>query len=235
VEPATLIICNHISQHSDGTIHHKNIQKNIKKNYRMAWDLMVQRGLVERQLLDSILSHRVEASHIPTVVHMMLKYGLIIKLELQGHLGLGNSSLPVPTPEKYLVPALLPTVGNPCDYQDSIWKHFQTFKSCYFVFSTMSVFSSAIKSSTLKSYGFLPRGLMERLIGKAVRWSQLTRISSVDETQQLYQNYVILSYGRQWFRLVCLPEINCIRLDIEGEHPIPVHDRINEQIERRNG
>ena len=41
----------------------------------------------------------------------------------------------------------------------------------------------------------------------------------------------MLSYGNQQFRLVHIPEIHCIRLDIEGEHPLPVYDRISEQID----
>ena len=71
---------------------------------------------------------------------------------------------------------------------------------------------------------------MERLIGKVVKWSQLTNIACIFDDEYLYQNYAHLSYGNQRFRLVCIPEINCIRLDVEGEHPPPIHDRISEQI-----
>ena len=230
VEPATLIICNHISQPFDSTIHYKKIQELCRKNRAIEWDEMTQRGLVSQPLMEFLLSHRVEANILPVIINLMLKYGLIVKLE-QTHDLISQAN---PSPVYYLVPALLPTIiRDPSIFTDnSMWNHVKNFNSCYFVFSTASNLSSlqSISSLRLRKECFLPRGLMERLICKAVKWSQLTNITNVYDVAQVYQNYAALSYGRQQFRLVCIPELNCIRLDVEGEHPLAVYGRLYEQI-----
>ena len=88
----------------------------------------------------------------------------------------------------------------------------------------------SISFSKLRQESFLPGGLMERLIGKAVQWSQLTNIVNVRNFARPFRDYAVLSYRRQQFRLICIPELNCIRLDIEGEHPLPLHNLLREQI-----
>ena len=227
VVPVTLIICNHISKPSDGTVHHKNIQDVCRKNRSKEWAEMTQRGLVSRLLMEFLLSYKIETSNIPVIIHMMLKYGLIVRVEHAQDIMSMEPFLSSHPLEYYLVPALLPaTVGNPTTFL------VKNFNSCYFVFSTASdvVYFQSIRLDMLRKECFLPRGLMARLIGKAVKWSQFTNLKSIYEVAQLYQNYAVLSYGRQQFRLVCIPEINCIRLDVEGDYPLPVYNRIEEQI-----
>ena len=232
VEPATRIICNHRPQPFDNTVHHKTLQEACRKEHRVAWEEMTLRGVVSRPLIDYILKTSSAQTMSDVVINMMLKCGLIVKLEQRRSTTTADSAHMTPS-EKYLVPALLPcTVHDPSTFQDCIWKHIDRHNSCYFVFSTQPDVSSqaCVYSAQLKRDCFLPKGLMERLIGKAVMWSQLTRLTNVDEETQLYQDYVVLAYGRQLFRLLCLHDINCIRLDIEGEHPLPVYNRILEQI-----
>ena len=234
VEPATLIICNHISKPSDSTIHHKKIQEVCRKNRPTEWNEMTQRGLVSRSLMEFLLSHKVEASNMPIIINMMLKYGLIVKLE-RGLDNISKGDLPPAQPPStyYLVPALLPaTVGDPTSFQDDVWRNIHKFNSCYYLFTADAMFrtSKQFSITTLQREGFLPRGLMERLICKAVKWSQITNLTNINDITRLYQNYAAMSFGRQQFRLVCIPEINCIRMDIEGEYPLPVYNRIYEQI-----
>ena len=227
VEPATLIICNHMSNPSDCTVHHKSIQEICRKTRAKEWSEMTHRGLVSQPLMEYLLVHKTEARAIPIIINMMLKYGLIVKLE---HVPQSHA---LPPPEYYVVPALLPaTEGSPIIFQNVKWNLINNFYSCYFVFSTATDLSNlqSIPLLVLRKECFLPRGLMERLIGKAVKWSQLTNIANLYDDARLYRNYAVLCYGRQQFRLVCIPEINCIRLDIEGEHPLPVYNRIREQI-----
>ena len=241
VEPASLIICNHISKPSDSTIHHRNIQETCRKERPMEWSEMTQRGLVSQSLMKFLLSHKVEGNNIPLVVSMMLKYGLIVRVEQ------GQDSHHVPAQSQqdlrhlhkqplltyYLVPALLPaTVGDPTMFQEDVWRNIKQDNTCYFIFTTApeSRLSKWYNTAKLQNEGFLPRGLMERLIGKAVKWSQLTNVKDIYNVTELYKNYAILTYGRQQFRLICIPEKNCIKLDIEGEHPLPVHNRVLEQI-----
>ena len=236
VEPATLIICNHISKPSDSTVHHRNIQEVCRKNRAKEWDEMTQRGLVGLELMEFLLAHKTEASNIPVIIHMMLKYGLIVRLEQirsqdeTSHV----DAIASQAMECYLVPALLPaTVGDHLAFHDNIFKHIKNFNSCYFIFCTASGLrntSRSVSSSQLRNECFLPRGLMDRLVGKAVKLCHATNMANIHDATLLYQNYAVLSYGRQQFRLVCIPEINCIRLDIEGEYPVPVYDRISNEI-----
>ena len=199
VEPATLVICNHISKLSDTTIHHQNIQKFCKKNRAKEWDEMTQRGLVSRPLMEYLLAHKVEASNIPVIINMMLKYGLMVRLEHGHDTASGGRLLQA---QYYLVPSLLPsTVGDTSTFRVGIWNHDNNFSRCYFVFSTASNLSSfqTFPLLQLRKECFLPRGLMERLIGKVEQWCQLTSITNTYADARLYQNYAVLSYGRQQF------------------------------------
>ena len=228
IEPATLIICNHISNPSDNTIHHKNVQEMCRKNRRKEWDEMTLKGLVSQQLMESLLSHKVDVI-IPVVVQMMLKYGLIVRFDTKDRSSQVDeipANLPI---EYYLVPALLP--ATPDDLTIFQHNNGRNFKSCYFFFTTDAklLASEWYKITILRNEGFLPRGLMERLICKAVKWIQLTDICA---NPRLHKNFAALSYRSQEFRLVCLPRMNCIRLDIEGEHPLPVYSRIYELIDK---
>ena len=78
IEPATLIICNHISEYPGGTIHHRNIQDICRKNLAKAWTEMTKRGLVSQQLTEFLLSYKVEARIMPVVINLMLKYGMLV-------------------------------------------------------------------------------------------------------------------------------------------------------------
>ena len=141
VEPASRIICNHRAHFSDSTIHHKNIQAVCRKNQGMECDRMIQKGLVSRQLLNVLLSHKLEPGNIPAVIDLMLKYGLIIRLEqTQG----GPTQVCRSTDQQYfLVPSLLPTaVGDPDTFNDDEGNVVKNFKSCYFVFSISTDLSS---------------------------------------------------------------------------------------------
>ena len=233
VEPATLIICNHQSKPSDKTVHHRDIISTCRKTRPKEWDLMTMKGQLSRKLMEFLLGHKVEVSNVPVVIKMMLKFGLIVRLEQTQDETRQVEPSPA-LPEYYLVPALLPakTLGDPTRFQDEIWNRIKIFNSCFFVFSTASDLSSLqpIVYSQLRAECFLPRGIMERLIGKAVQWSQLKDITNIHNHERLYQNYAALSYRNQEFRLVCIPEINCIRLDIEGEYPLDVHHAISEMI-----
>ena len=236
VEPATLIICNHISTPSDRTIHHKNIQEVCSKHRAKEWYEMTHKGLVSQTMMEFLLAHKVEPNNIPVVINMLLKYGLIVRLEqTQDGTSQAGQVLAQSPSGYYLVPALLPaTIGILSTLQVDPWRTIQHFNSCYFIFAidTKMRTSSWYHTTTLQNNGFLPRGLMERLICKAVTWCQLVNITHVCDVRVLCRNYAALSHGRQQFRLVCIPEINCIRLDVEGEHPLPIYEQIYEQVDR---
>ena len=204
VQPSTLITYNHISNSSGSTNIHSAIQEDCRQNNPEAWNQMMSKGVVGVDVLNALLGRLVQASSVPLVISMMLKYGLIVRLE---HRNLRE------LPEEYLVPSLLPVATYVSHFHKSN-------SSCYFVFSTKQDMTlTRFRLSYLKNECFLPPELMARLSG---------RISNEDS--RIYRNYALLEYDNQRFQLVCIPEINCIRLDVAGEHPIPVYNRVLEQL-----
>ena len=103
--PASLIICNHISNPSKNTTHMKKIQEGQRKNYRTAWDRMTTLGSVGYQLINALLRELVLVDNIPVVIKLILKYGLIVRLEYERA---AQQSSAVIDSDVYLVPSLLP-------------------------------------------------------------------------------------------------------------------------------
>ena len=51
------------------------------EKYRGAWDLMSARGVVSRQFEDATMDRKAhQASYVPLIINMFLKYGLIVML-----------------------------------------------------------------------------------------------------------------------------------------------------------
>ena len=170
---------------------------------------MVNSGVVGQEILCVLLERLVEASNVRLLIRLMLKYGLIVRLEHRASSGL---------PDDYFVPARMP-VAAPTLYERE-WKDVLHHNSCYFVFFThKESMLSCLCPSYLKTECFLPQGLMERVLG---------RVSN--DGAEINRNFAVLSYGRTKFRLVSIPDLNCIRLDVEGEHPLPVYSHVREQI-----
>jgi hypothetical protein len=73
-----------------------------------------------------------------------------------------------------------------------------------------------ITLSDLRSDGFLPNGLFQRLVGTVVGWCQST--SEVVEINMdfLFKDLVILRYRRQRFRLSLKQDLSSICLDVKG-------------------
>jgi hypothetical protein len=81
--------------------------------------------------------------------------------------------------------------------------------------------ASAVTEADLKESGFLPGGTFERIMGKALSWSQDTAKGSAVNLDSvvLHKNLAIMSFGNQRFRLALCPEIHCVRVDVEGINP----------------
>ena len=44
-------MCNHISETTESTVHHKEIQKYFKKKRKAEWDKTTKKGFVDKRLL----------------------------------------------------------------------------------------------------------------------------------------------------------------------------------------
>ena len=220
VMPATRIICKHNPNATDDTVHHGEVHKYCKKNHRANWDRMVTSGVVEESLLTPLLRDYEE--HIDVIKCLMLKFGLIVAVET--HLSGTSSQI------CYLVPALLP-VATPGDAIDALTGS----RSVYFVFS---IDTSLEKSSAsgliredLRGKGFLPRGLFQRFVGKALYWYQKTCRTFDLRDLTLFQDLVVLSFGSQRFSLRADERLNVIEARISGQSPLAVHRRLSDLLQ----
>jgi hypothetical protein len=145
----------------------------------------------------------------------MVKFGLLVRLQSGGS-----------DEDQYLVPALMPqSIGN------VVWSDSQ-FSTCFLVFTTSEELqhNTTISEQDLRVLGFLPSGLFERLVGKAVLWAQNTSANQSFSNFLLRHDEAILCFGSQRFRLKVRPDLCAIEVNIEGRSPKAVHQRLVEQV-----
>lgn len=211
VIPVSNIVCYHHLQELP-------IHKMCQKKKLGQWNRMIESGVVEHGLLQLLLSdHNI---HYSTIVKLMIKFGFLVQLETRGGA------------VEYLVPALLPLMTVRPDgycWTSSEWS------TCHFVFTTsprLGDDESIIEKSDLDKYGYLPDGLFERLIGKAVNWAQTTRLKSSIEhiVLELCRNEAILQFGAKRFRLVLRSDLSTIEVNYEGKAVKAVHKQLSRLI-----
>ena len=145
----------------------------------------------------------------------MVLYGLIVPLvHLCANLELYLDDLAVsdaggglPDVTKYLVPALLPMA--PAEVSHGKWSD-RSFNSCLFFFATSDIPDDllALCLDECRKFGFLPRGVFERVIEKIVTWCQAggANISS----HIIYKDYALFSIKSHRFRLRASCPLNAI-------------------------
>jgi hypothetical protein len=206
VNPVSNIIC---YRHQELPIH-----KKCQKEMLEQWDRMVHSGVIERELLLLLLSDHM--SEYFTIVKLMMKFGFLVELETRG----GTV--------EYLLPALLPhTIARPDGY---FWTRSE-WSTCHFVFTTkkrLGINKSIIEKNDLDKFGYLPDGLFERLIGKAVNWAQTSRLKDSIENivLDLSKDEAILKFGAKRFRLKLRSELCTIEVNFEGRAVKAVHEKL---------
>ena len=183
VQPATIVICKHAPKKDDAIYHSLDIHKKVKKKMKSEWDSMVMFGIVGESLLDALLESYSE--HKDRIIKLMLKYGLLVKI-VSALLSDGASAEERSFEElltSYMAPALLPDhdTDNKSVCFRKPWTHVNTSSSFYFSFSvSKSLFQkTSVSLKNCQELGFLPSGLFERLICKAVGWCQDTSAGSI--------------------------------------------------------
>ena len=214
VTPVTTIICKHVPTGDDPTHHLMAVHKVCQKKKHREWQRMTAMGVVDADLLVMLLD--AYAENAKNLLRLMMKFGLLV------HLRCVHS-----TRDEYLVPALLPAVSSSQCWSDGEWS------TCYLVFSASEEFQHfpTITDSLTLMYGFLPSGLFERLIGKAVVWAQSTSASQSYVNFLLNHGEAILFFGSRRFRLRVRHDLCAIEINIEGRNVKAVHQRIVEQVE----
>ena len=214
VRPATIVICKHVPTADDPTHHLLDVHKICRKKKNRQWQKMTTAGVVESDVLELLLSDHSE--NIDKIRRLMIKFGLLVRL----HSGVSDK-------EEYLVPALLPPAIEGAAWSDSQWH------TCYLVFTTSEEFKqyTTISTTDLKLLGFLPLGLFERLVGKAVVWSQSTSAHENYTSFLLKQDEAVLFFGSKRFRLKMHLDMSVIEVNIEGQDPRIVYERLMEQVQ----
>ena len=214
VKPATLIICKHIQDGNDLRMHFLPVHSKCRKMQFNKFNDLTTKGILNSSLLP-ILWEEFTKDRRTILLHLMCRYGLLVPL-LYNTTDESSDVVTVPSSEKYLVPSLLSSSSN--QYEEQWLYNGASYQTCYFVFSSSEDMKTnrIIQLTDLRSDGFLPNGLFERLVGNVVRWCQLTSKVVEIDTDLLFKDLVILRYGRQRFRLSLKQDLSSIRLDVEG-------------------
>mmetsp|Transcript_23591 Transcript_23591/g.23783 ORF Transcript_23591/g.23783 Transcript_23591/m.23783 type:complete len:1313 (+) Transcript_23591:119-4057(+) len=224
ITPATRVVCKHQSSLEDRSadcVHYLPIHKKCKKELPLDWQNMLDKGIVTTELLYRLLEEA--ANQREEVILLMKKFGLLIPLiptgiGIDAELDLDVSSNDI---RQYLVPALLPKYSSP---SGKPWTDLSVSTFSLFFFTNNQLKEiEFLTPSYMRSLGFLPNGLFERLIGRAVQWAQL--IGSGQRNLFLYKDFALLSNGGQRFRLRADFILHCIHVDVAGD-PLPVLERI---------
>ena len=226
VAPSTLVICKHSPTEDDPIFHSAPIHDKARLYFNDDFDVMVSKGVVSERLLLLLLEDSGKSKEF--VVKLMLKFGLISRL-----LRRKGTKFEI----SYLIPSLLPNFHfSSASNKEGMaieWP-LGSFRTFYFCFSTSDFFEKqgAFTWGDLKSRGFSPFGLFERLICKLVNHSQLTLdLEATDfNISSITKDVALLIYGNQEFQLRNLVDMNCIRVDVRGNNPIAIYRRLKEQL-----
>jgi GTPase SAR1 family protein len=231
VKPATIVICKHNPDKVDGIYHSMEIHRKVKKVMSKEFREMIQHGIVSEALLIALLEEH--SSNYKFIKQLMLKYGLLVPLLLsqsseceddnENNEGLDQEVL-------FLAPALLPENNNQTHSITSSSSH-----SFSFVFTPSKDLShmSIVSLDDCKQLGFLPSGLFEKLITKAITWSMTTSdYVSRSNLFNCYKNYAELAFGNQRFQMSVDYYHNLISIHVlGGNNPVSIHDRLRDQIQ----
>jgi hypothetical protein len=167
----------------------------------------------------------------------MVLYGLIVplvhlcanlELYLDDH-AVSDAGGGLPDVTKYLVPALLPMA--PAEVSHGKWSD-RSFNSCLFFFATSDIPDDllALCLDECRKFGFLPRGVFERVIAMIVTWCQAggANISS----HIIYKDYALFSINSNRFRLRASYPLNAILFDCETVCCRDVYSRVSDLISR---
>jgi GTPase SAR1 family protein len=231
VKPATIVICKHNPDKVDGIYHSLEIHRKVKKVMSKEFREMIQHGIVSEPLLIALLEEH--SSNYKFIKQLMLKYGLLVPLILsrsseyeednENNEGTDQEIL-------FLAPALLPDNNNQPQNIPSSSSH-----SFSFVFTPSKDLSHMpiVSFDDCKQLGFLPSGLFEKLITKAITWSMTTSdYVSRSNLYNCYKNYAELAFGNQRFQMSVDYYHNFISIHVlEGNNPVSIHDRLRDQIQ----
>jgi GTPase SAR1 family protein len=237
VKPATIIICKHVPDKVDGIYHSMEIHDKVKKLFPKPFQEMTRHGIVSEPLLVSLLEEQGE--NYKFIEKLMLKYGLLVPLiltnsEEEEEYNENERTGKEDAEKLYLAPALLPENS---ERNKRTHQHCSPSAShCFsFIFTPSKDLSHmpTIELKDCRELGFLPSGLFEKLITKALGWSMKTSdFVSRASLYNCFKNYAELAFGNQHFLMMVDYHHNLITVEVlEGNNPMSIHDRLKDQID----
>jgi len=231
VEPATMIICNHSGDENDGTVHElPGVKREMGKRENFDnWTRLRKEGILVKHLLKALW--REYASETDRLLSLMTQYGLIVPL-LPSEDEEMDEDEDEDEGEKFVVPALLPRcrILSISDVRGEWGDPSRETHSCYFVFTLTKNLKkkTTMLKADIEGDGFCPTGLYERLLGKTISWAQMSSQSC--DTSTVYKDIAVLAFGDRFFRLVYLPTMNAMRVDVQGSNPLVVVQKLGELL-----
>jgi GTPase SAR1 family protein len=235
VKPATIIICKHNPDKVDGIYHSMDIHRKVKKQFPKEFREMIQHGIVSEPLLLALLEDH--SGNFKFIKQLMLKYGLLVPLILTQSEEYDFEGMPDNRKDEeeeylYLAPALLPDNEN---NQNTLPSSSNPSHSFSFIFTPSKDLTQmpTITLDDCSKMGFLPSGLFEKLITKALTWSMNTsNYVSRGNLYNCYKNYAELAFGNQRFLMVADYSHHLITIHVvDGNNPVSIHDRLRDQIQ----
>jgi hypothetical protein len=218
VEPVTRLICKHSTQDDSGhehdfNTHHERWHDQCQRFDNERWLELMEKGVLHAPILHILLQ---DTGREEMLTRLMLKIGLIV-------------SFASPTEADgvtYLVPALLPRAGQRVAASLTLTAPL----TCFFVFtiSNLIVKQEFVSYDEMQGKCFLPSGLFPRLVGKAAQLRNQT--ADFTRKQHFFAECAVLYYGSQRFKLTLIEQLNVIRLEVEGLHPLGVLNRLHNQV-----
>ena len=227
VTPATIIICQHKPNKADNveTVHFSKLHERCRDKFPAEWAKFIDKGLLSDELLAELWSEPEYNEHKEQLVVLMTKFGLLLPIH-------------APSDRLYLVPALLPPSEAAGGAMCVEWTE-ELYQTCIFVFlstgAAKHIDSSTYVYNDICRFGFLPRGMFERVIVKLVQWCQSldgVNFKIGDHIAQLKSDTVELIFGSQRFRLTPCDVICGLRLDVVGQYALPIHKRVHDTIKQ---
>eukprot|EP01041_Mallomonas_annulata_P005179 gene5179-10358_t len=246
VTPATTVICKYVPTATDSTYHTLPIHAQCRKFFGTDFNLMIKKGIVTERLLLKLLEDSGDSKQ--QIVRLMLKYGLLVALDgsLEGnqldaainvfatgdHSSTSNSTAAVKdtSPKRFVVPALLPLSDVSIELSNPMTHSFLFAFRAHNFDGLDDLSASVVYGADLKSKGFLPNGIFQQLMSRAIAWSQETY--GFTTNYEMYQDIAILYVGNQQFRMIERPRINCIQVDVAGGSPLAVHERLRFMLDK---
>jgi hypothetical protein len=131
VKPAALIICKHIQDGNDPTMHFLPVHSKCKKMQCNKVNDLTTKGILNSTLLPILWEEFADVSSI--LLHLMCRYGLLVPL-LYNTTNESSDVIAVAASETYLVPS--PLSSSSSQYKEQWLDDGASYQTCYFVFSS---------------------------------------------------------------------------------------------------